>query len=169
MAHSANEIAAIISPRRSTNKSFRWVSTVDRKAGVYSPTMLPKLVTATGLSCVFVGVAWGFVDEATNFRFDFFTRHAGAFLLTLVIGIALSVVGTLSWAAHWDRRKRLEVAGSVVVIGFVGMVFPENVHDAGMLLVITIVCGWILSAVLVVMAMTVNGRQEVDSKRHDPS
>jgi MFS family permease len=115
---------------------------------------LPKIITTLGIFCVIIGVAWGFVDERTHSRFEFFTDYAGLFLITLAVGIILSAGGALAWTRHFDRRKRLKVAGCVFLAGLLAMVVaPDNVHGPGMLLVLAAVCAWILSVVLAVIAV----------------
>jgi hypothetical protein len=119
------------------------------------PTPLPKLVTAFGVLCVAVGVAWGFVDVGTDFRFRFFSDHAGLFLVTLVVGILLSAGGTIAWVRHFNRGKRLRVAGYVFFVGLVAfLVVPNNVHGPGMLLGLAAICAGILSLVIAVMGLT---------------
>jgi hypothetical protein len=115
---------------------------------------LPKVVTAFGILCITVGVAWGFVDLGTHFRFRFFSEYAGLFLITLVVGILLSSGGALAWARHFSKRKKLEVAGCIFAMGLVAFtIAPNNVHGPGMLLILVAICAGILSLVLAMMAV----------------
>jgi hypothetical protein len=114
----------------------------------------PKFVTAFGILCVAVGVSWGFVDEATHFRFRFLSDDAGFFLITLAIGILLSSGGTIALARQFDKPKRLKVAGFVFFIGLVAFfVTPNNEHGPGMILGLAAICAVILSLVMAVMAL----------------
>ena len=125
----------------------------------------PRIITTLGIFCVVVGVAWGFVDVGTHFRFQFFTDYAGLFLITLAVGILLSVCGALAWTRHFDRRKRLKVAGWVFFAGVLAMlVAPDNVHGPGMLLVLAAVCACILSIVLAVIAVASHTRSTPEAR-----
>jgi hypothetical protein len=118
---------------------------------------LPKLVTTVGILCVVVGVGWGFIDYSHS-EFGLY-MYAGQFLLTLAVGILLSSVGTLMWAQHFEKHKRLKVAGCIFVIGVLAAtVGPNNVHGPGMLLVPVALSAWILSIILVVMAIRLPSR-----------
>ena len=115
--------------------------------------MLPKVVTIFGLVCVVVGIGWGFVDVATDFRFDFFTRYSSLFLISLVLGVCLSSAGIIAWSLRFSRRKQLGLAGLVIAVGCVGVaVAPNNVHGPGMLLGLTSVCAAMLGLSLAVIA-----------------
>ena len=100
-------------------------------------TSFPKIITTFGIFCVIIGVAWSFLDERTHFCFEFFTNYAGLFLITLAVGILLSAGAALDWTRHFDRRKRLKVAGWVFMAGVLAMlVAPDTVHGPGTLLVL---------------------------------
>jgi hypothetical protein len=74
--------------------------------------------------------------------------------MTLFVGILLSTGGTVAWTRHLDKRKKLKVAGYIFLVGLLAMLIaPGNVHGPGMLVVMTAVCGWILSIVLAVIAV----------------
>jgi hypothetical protein len=131
----------------------------------------PKVITATGIVGIAIGLSWAFLDGSHfAFRFlndslnSFMTENYGLFLMTLLVGIVLSAGGTIAWTHHFDKRKRLRVAGYILLVGLLAMIIaPKNVHGPGMLLVLTAVCGWILSVVLAVIAIvqsrpTVNDR-----------
>lgn len=122
---------------------------------------LPKLVTAVGIVCIAISLSWGFLD-GSDFAFRllsdsvnrFITVNVGLFLITLLAGIVLSAGGTIAWTRHFDKRKRLKVAGYIFLVGLLAMLItPGNVHGPGMLVVMTAVCGWILSIVLAVIAV----------------
>jgi hypothetical protein len=122
---------------------------------------LPKLITAVGIVCIVTGLSWGFLDGSDfAFRFlsdslnRFITEHSGLFGMTLFLGILLSAGETIAWTHHFDKRKRLKVAGYIFLVGLLAMLItPGNVHGPGMLVVMTAVCGWILSIVLAVIAV----------------
>ena len=126
----------------------------------------PKLITAIGIVCVAIGLSWGFLDGSDfAFRFlgdslnRFITENVGLFLITLLVGIALSLGGTLAWTHHFNRRKKLKVAAWIFLAGLLAMVIaPKNVHGPGMLLVLTAVCGWILSIAMAVIAVVSRDR-----------
>jgi hypothetical protein len=112
-----------------------------------------------GILCVTIGVAWGFVDQSTHFRFRLFTDYANVFLVTLPVGVLLSVGGTLAWTRHCSKRKKFKIAVWVFLTGLVAMVIaPHNVHGPGMLLVLTAVCAWILSIILAITAAVFDER-----------
>jgi hypothetical protein len=127
---------------------------------------LPKLVAAIGIVCIAVGLSWGFLD-GSDFAFRllsdsvnrFITVNAELFLITLLAGIVLSAGGTIAWTRHFDKRKRLKVAGYIFLVGLLAMLIaPGNVHGPGMLVVMTAVCSWILSIVLAIIAVAGRGR-----------
>jgi hypothetical protein len=127
---------------------------------------LPKLIAAVGIVCIAIGLSWGVLDGSDfAFRFlsnslnRFITEHSGLFGLTLFIGILLSAAGTIAWTHHFDKRKKLKVAGYIFLAGLLAMLIaPGNVHGPGMLVVLTAVCGWILSIVLAIIAVAGRGR-----------
>jgi hypothetical protein len=122
---------------------------------------LPKIITAVGIVCIAIGLSWGFLD-GSDFAFGFLssslngliTGHSGLFGMTLFMGILLSAGGTVAWTHHFDKRKKLKVAGYIFLAGLLAMLItPGNVHGPGMLVVMTAVCGWILSIVLAAIAV----------------
>jgi hypothetical protein len=118
-----------------------------------------------GILCVTIGVAWGFVDESTHFRFRLFTDYANVFLVALPVGVLLSVGGILAWTRHLSKRKKFKIAGWVFLTGLVAMVIaPNNVHGPGMLLVLTAVCAWILSIILTITAAVSDERPATPGK-----
>ena len=136
---------------------------------------LPKLITAIGVVCIAIGLSWGFLD-GSDFAFRllsdsvnrFITVNVGLFLVTLLAGIVLSAAGAIAWTHHFDRRKRLKVAGYIFLVGLVAMLIaPGNVHGAGMLVVMTAVCSWILSVVLAIIAVARSGNSTVEGQSPD--
>jgi hypothetical protein len=125
------------------------------------PNRLPKLITAAGIVSIAIGLSWGFLD-GSDFAFRllsdsfnrFITEHSGLFGMTLFVGILLSTGGTIAWTRHFDKRKKLKVAGYIFLVGLLAMLItPGNVHGPGILVVMTAVCGWILSIVLAAIAV----------------
>lgn len=120
---------------------------------------LPKLLTTFGVVCVVVGVLWGFVDEWTHFRFQFFTDYYEVFLATLVVGLVLSMGGAIAWTRHFDRLKKFRVAGVIFVIGAIAfLIVPNNVHGPGMLLGFASIFTLVLSVVIGTMAVFTRSR-----------
>jgi hypothetical protein len=116
--------------------------------------VLPRIVTIIGVFFVVAGVARGFVDEGTHFRFDFLHDYAGLFLTALPVGICLSAGGIVAWSRHLDRGERLRLAGFIFALGLVAaFVTPNNVHGPGMLLGLSAVCALILSFVVMLTAV----------------
>jgi hypothetical protein len=127
---------------------------------------LPKLTTGLGIFCVVIGVWWGFLD-GSDFAFKFFsdswnrfiTGNEGLFFIVLCVGILLSAGGTIAWTRHFSEGKQVKVAGCIAIIGLVIFMFvPNNVHGPGMLLGFAVICAWILSLVLVVIAFVAPDR-----------
>jgi hypothetical protein len=114
---------------------------------------LPKAITAFGMLCVVVGLALGFIASDTSSDFDFLTHYAYDFLIPLLAGVLLSFGGTVAWARHLDRRRKLKLAAWIFVLSFVPVPFiPKNVHGPGMIVIVfAVLPAWILSIVLVVM------------------
>ena len=112
---------------------------------------LPKVVTTLGLICVVIGVGWGFVDVATHFEYSFLSRNAELFILTLLIGIVLSFVGTIWWARRLARRRRLGLAGALLLGSLAIFAVPVNVHGPTMFLVPVVFAVWILALILALM------------------
>ena len=112
---------------------------------------LPKIITALGIVGIAIGLSWSLLDDS-DFVFKFF--GAGIFLITLLLGILLSASGTLAWTHHYNRRKKLKVAGWIFVTGLLAMLIAsKNVHGHGMLHGLTALCAWLLSIVLAVAAV----------------
>jgi hypothetical protein len=117
------------------------------------PDPASKLATVFGLVCVAIGIAWGFLASSANPRFSFAADDSGLFLIILLVGVLLSLVGAIAWARHLRSGLRLKVAGCLVVMGLlVFAVVPNNVHGPGMLIVLVVLSAWALSIILVLMA-----------------
>lgn len=68
-------------------------------------------------------------------------------------GIVLSFGGAIAWAKHFEVRRQRRIAGYIALLGLVVFFFvPNNVHGDGMLVGFLVLCGWLLSIVLVIMA-----------------
>jgi hypothetical protein len=115
---------------------------------------LPKAITAFGILCLVVGLALGFIASDTSSHFDFLIPYAYDFLTPLLTGLLLSFGGTLAWARHLGRSRKLKVAAWIFVMSIVPIPFiPNNVHGPGMIVIVFVVLpAWILSVALMVMA-----------------
>lgn len=102
-----------------------------------------------------IGLAAGYVDEATNFRYSFLSNHFGVFLLALFLGILLSFISIVGWARLLKSRAR--AAGFVFVAPWIiGLLsYPVegfNVHGPSALLYFLVVpAASILALVLLIM------------------
>jgi uncharacterized membrane protein YidH (DUF202 family) len=54
------------------------------------------------------GFAFRFFSDSLN---RFITENVGLFLVSLLMGIILSALGTLAWTQHFNRRRNFKVAG----------------------------------------------------------
>jgi len=118
------------------------------------PNSLPKSVTTFGVLCVGIAVAWGFAEAGGRFQFLDCANCSGFFLIALAVGILLSAGGTVAWARHFNKQKKLRVAGIIFLLALAAfIVVPNNVHGPGMLLGFAAICAGILSLVLLVMAI----------------
>ena len=96
---------------------------------------IPKIITLVGLVCIVVGIGWGFVDDATHFRFAFLSDRSDLFISTLLVGILLSFVGTVAWARGFENSKQLRLAGVMFVLGLASFpVAATDVHGTTALL-----------------------------------
>lgn len=104
-------------------------------------SLLPKLITAFGLICISVSLLLLLIDDTLPFGWPY------------VVGIVLSFGGTVAWAHHFDVRRKRRLAGYISALGLVVFLFvPNNVHGHGMLVGFVVLCGWLLSIVLLIMA-----------------
>jgi uncharacterized membrane protein HdeD (DUF308 family) len=102
---------------------------------------LPKFITAFGIICISVSLTLLFIDDTLRF------------VVPYTLGIILSFGGTVAWARNFEVRRKLRIAGWIFVLGLVVFFFiPNNVHGDGMLVGMIVLCGWLLSIVLVIMA-----------------
>jgi len=109
-------------------------------------SLLPKLITALGIICISVSLSLLFIDDTLPFGVPY------------IVGIVLSFGGTVAWTRHFEMRRKLRIAGYVALVGLVVFFFvPNNVHGDGMLVGLVVLCGWLLSIVLVIMAAVGRG------------
>jgi hypothetical protein len=109
-------------------------------------SLLPKLITALGIICISVSLSLVLVDDTLPFGVPY------------IVGIVLSFGGTIAWARRFDVRRKLRIAGYIFLLGLVVFFFvPNNVHGDGMLVGLVVLCGWLLSIVLVIMAAVAGG------------
>jgi hypothetical protein len=104
-------------------------------------SLLPKIITAFGIICISVSLSLLFVNDTLPFGVPY------------IVGIVLSFGGTVAWARHVAVRGKRRIAGYIFLLGLVVFFFvPKNVHGDGMLVGFVVLCGWLLSIVLVIMA-----------------
>ena len=156
---SGNKLACPVSLSVTDDRATRSVLVRPRvlERGPYTDWVLnplPKAITAFGILCVVVGLALGFIASDTSSDFAFLMRYAYAFLIPLLTGVLLSFVGTVAWARHLDRRRKLKLAAWIFIMSIVPFPpIPNNVHGPGMIVIVFVVLpAWILSVVLAVMA-----------------
>jgi len=115
------------------------------------PILLPKLITALGLICLAVSLSLLFVDDTLPFGVPY------------IVGIVLSFGGTIAWARAFEVRAKCRLAGYISLLGLIVFFFvPNNVHGDGMLVGFIVLCGWLLSVILLTMAAVTAH----DARRH---
>jgi len=112
-----------------------------RAVGDQLSSPLPKLITAFGIICISVSLALLFIDDTVWF------------VVPYILGIVLSFGGTVAWARNLEVRRKVRIAGWIFVLGLTVFYFiPNNIHGDGTLVGMIVLCGWLLSIVLVIMA-----------------
>ena len=111
-----------------------------------------------GIILIVTGVGAGYVDVATDFKFDFLSRHFGWFILALLLGIVLSFGAVIGWAKQFAAGTRRRTAGVVFVAPVVAALALNsvqgfNVHGPSVFLFYLVMpAAWLLALVLLIMA-----------------
>jgi len=124
-----------------------------------------RLLTASGAICLFVGIAWGFVDAATHFRFSFLSKHEDLSVLTLLTGILLSSISIFLLLRGKTRGVKIKVSGLLFAIGAFSYYVSGTsgwVHGPGASLIPVALTAWILGIILIVIAVFSQGQREHD-------
>lgn len=109
-------------------------------------SLLPKLITALGIICISISLSLVFFIDDTLF-------NTAPVSVAYLVGIVLSFGGAVAWARRFDAGRKLRIAGYIFLTGLVVFFFvPNNVHGDGMLVGFVVLCGWLLSVVLAIMA-----------------
>ena len=116
-----------------------------------------KIVSFLGIALVGVGILAGYVDVATHFRFEFISDDFDTFMLASLIGVVLSFVGLIGWAAQPGPRRRGLTAGLVLIAPWIVLLFGApiggtNIHGPAALVMLLIFPATILALVLAIMA-----------------
>ena len=112
---------------------------------------LPKIVTIIGVTCACVALGGGLADE--NGRLQS-TLVLYGFVPTFLGGILVAFFGTIVWARQFDSGRRMRLAGMLFVAGLpMWIIALNNVHETTTLLMFAAIGAWILSVVLVLMAL----------------
>ena len=111
-----------------------------------------------GVVLAVIGVGAGYVDAATQFRFDFLSNDFGWFILALLVGVVLSFVAVIGWATQIPASTRRRAAGIVFVAPWVAALAANsvegfNVHGPSVFLFFVVMpVSWLLALVLLIMA-----------------
>jgi hypothetical protein len=121
------------------------------------PRSLWKICSILGVGLIATGITAGYVDIATNFGFDFISRHFGMFILAILVGVVLAFVGLIGWAKQQKSGARVRLAGLVFaapwIAGMIGYpIAGDNIHGPAALLLLVMVPAAILAVVLLIMA-----------------
>jgi hypothetical protein len=119
--------------------------------------LLWKVGSIFGVSLIAIGVAAGYVDVATHFRFQFLSDDSGTFILAILVGLLLVFVGLIGWAKHLKPGTRARRAGIVFAAPWIALLvgYPiagNNIHGPGAILLVMIIPATILAVVLLIMA-----------------
>lgn len=97
-------------PRSSSNTSGNWRNRANSKSSAADMLKKWAVLAIIGACLATIGVAAGYVDLASRFRFDFLSRYFGSFALTLFLGIVLLFVGVIGSARRSSAGKRTRLA-----------------------------------------------------------
>jgi hypothetical protein len=116
-----------------------------------------KTVSLLGIALIAIGILAGYIDVATHFRFEFISDDFDIVILALLIGVLLSFVGLIGWAAQPGVRRRGSTAGLVLIAPWIVLMLGSpiggtNIHGPAALVMLLILPATILALVLAIMA-----------------
>lgn len=116
-----------------------------------------KSVALVGIGLIAIGILAGYIDVGTNFRFEFISDRFDFFILALAIGVILTFIGLVGWAAQPGKRRRGLVAGLVFIAPWIVLLLGSsiggtNIHGPAALVMLLIIPASILALVLSIMA-----------------
>lgn len=118
-----------------------------------------KAVAITGTCLLAVGIGAGYLDDLTNYKFEFIGDHYDDVIGPMgFIGLLLAFVGCIGWATHLGRRNRRRMALTVFILPWAVLLlgYPIsgiNVHGYSALVMLLIFPATLLSIVLGIMAV----------------
>lgn len=65
---------------------------------------------AAGVCLILIGIGAGYLDVATQFRFDFISRYFDVFSFAALAGVLLAFVGCIGWSRHLKKRQKILLA-----------------------------------------------------------
>jgi hypothetical protein len=128
-------------------------------------TLSERLLTVSGAICLFIGIAWGFVDAATHFRFRFFSDLEEVSVLAVLTGILLSSISILLVLRGKTRGAKAKVSGLLFAIGLLAYSVSGTrgwLHGPGALLFPVALASWMLGIILIAMAAVYRGERQQD-------
>jgi hypothetical protein len=116
-----------------------------------------KAISALGIVLIAFGISAGYIDVATHFRFEFTSDDFEVFILALLVGIVLSFVGLIGWAAQPGVRGRGLTVGLVLIAPWIAVLVGSpvggtNIHGPAALVMLLILPSTVLASVLTMMA-----------------
>lgn len=116
-----------------------------------------KSVVFVGIGLIAIGILAGYIDVGTHFRFEFISDRFDLFILALALGVILTFVGLIDWAAQPGKRRRGLVAGLVFIAPWTVLVLGSpiggtNIHGPAALVMLLIIPASTLALVLSIMA-----------------
>lgn len=102
-----------------------------------------KVLSLVGLVFVLVGASAGYIDIATNFRFEWISDQFAYFILSLLVGTIAVFIGSIGWARFLDRPSRVRMAvlafSTPWIIGLLGYpIAGFNVHGPAPLVLLLV-------------------------------
>jgi hypothetical protein len=116
-----------------------------------------KAVAILGMGLIAMGILAGYLDVATHFRFEFISDDFDSFILAMAIGVILSFIGLIGWAAQPGTQRRGLMAGLVFIAPWIVLLLGwpiggNNIHGPAALVMLLILPASILAFVLAIMA-----------------
>lgn len=115
-----------------------------------------KAVALTGVALTTIGASVGYIDIATDFRFEALSAHFEFLTLCLLVGAVIAFVGLIGWGRHLERPSRVHMAGWVFAFPWILCLlgYPIagfNVHGPAPLVLLLIIPASILAIVLLLV------------------